>query len=83
MDRSQGRRDESLAQSGGVCPSCGGSGVLRTDAAGYRTCLECVGQGALPRFETSGFAPAVAVRAAGQRRLRGFRGDLSAWSSGG
>ena len=27
------------------CPTCGGSGVLRTDVSGYRTCLTCVGQG--------------------------------------
>ena len=27
------------------CPTCGGSGVLRTDVSGYRTCLTCVVQG--------------------------------------
>ena len=32
------------------CGTCGGSGVLRTDGSGYRTCLACVGQGVLPQF---------------------------------
>jgi hypothetical protein len=36
----------------GTCSCCGGSGVLRTENAGYRTCLECVGQGVKPRFQT-------------------------------
>jgi len=34
-----------------LCPRCGGSGVLRTNAFGFRTCLDCVGQGALARLE--------------------------------
>lgn len=34
------------------CIRCGGSGVLRTSEAGYRTCLDCIGQGALPQFSS-------------------------------
>ncbi len=30
------------------CPTCGGSGVLRLSAMGFRTCLDCAGQGMLP-----------------------------------
>jgi DnaJ-class molecular chaperone len=41
------------------CSCCGGSGVLRTEAAGYRTCLECLGQGRTPRFEAVFALPAV------------------------
>lgn len=81
MNRSQGRRAELGPQPGDLCSSCGGSGVLRTDAVGYRTCLVCVGQGTLPHFETSGFGSAVAAAVA-KPAGRGFRGDLSAWSSG-
>ena len=32
------------------CSTCGGSGVLRTDGSGYRTCLACVGQGVLQQL---------------------------------
>ena len=35
-----------------TCSCCGGSGVLRTESSGYRTCLECLGQWQKPRFET-------------------------------
>jgi DnaJ-class molecular chaperone len=48
-------RDPVSAPSGGrqtTCSCCGGSGVLRTETDGYRTCLECLGQGQKPRFET-------------------------------
>jgi hypothetical protein len=87
MDNTQGRRAERIPQPGDVCPSCGGSGVLRTDSVAYRTCLVCVGQGVLPQFEASGFSPAVVAAAAAAQarrpRRHGFRGDLSAWSSGG
>ncbi|MFM2174816.1 MAG: hypothetical protein RLZZ54_2743 [Cyanobacteriota bacterium] len=76
-----------------TCSCCGGSGVLRIDSSAYRTCLECLGQGQKPRFETvfglpdplapplsQPLAPPLAEPA---RRLRkGFRGDLSAWTSG-
>jgi len=72
------------------CPDCGGSGVLRTDAAGYRTCLTCVGQGTLPRFALTGFNPALLAAAeAGQvpsvpdRLAVKRRRRLSASSSGG
>jgi hypothetical protein len=81
MEASKRRRGGGSAQPGDSCPSCGGSGVLRTAAAGYRTCLDCVGQGRLPRFEAPPLLPIVDL----QRRRqpsRGFRGDLSAWSSG-
>ena len=43
---------EGRANPDSPCSCCGGSGVLRTEAAGYRTCLECLGQGRRPRFET-------------------------------
>ncbi|MFM8675175.1 MAG: hypothetical protein ACKOCA_09200 [Vulcanococcus sp.] len=66
----------------GACPTCGGSGVLRTDGASYRTCLDCVGQGSLPQFESSDELSLAMARAMGQRVNRGFRGDLSAWISG-
>ena len=77
MDRCKGERGQS-------CPQCGGSGVLRTNATTYRTCLICVGQGVLPRFEPSDVLPAVNGWRQGQRRGQkaGFRGDLSAWISG-
>jgi len=68
------------------CPDCGGSGVLRTDASGYRTCLACVGQGVLPRFETTGFRSALLAAAQpATDPLAGtpWRGEVSAWSSGG
>jgi hypothetical protein len=31
-----------------VCPSCGGSGMLRLGEQRFRTCLDCLGQGHLP-----------------------------------
>lgn len=66
------------------CLQCGGSGVLRTDAAGYRTCLTCVGQGSVPDFEAVDLAGAIAGRSSRWQSAarRGFRGDLSAWISG-
>ena len=94
MDRPPVRRAAFVPQPGDPCPDCGGSGVLRTDAAGYRTCLACVGQGMLPRLDTAGFSSALAspevaspeVAAAAskepavvRRRCQG----LSAWSSAG
>ena len=88
MDRSDGRTTKAQAMPGDTCPSCGGSGVLRTDASGYRTCLDCVGQGSLPLYEASGFPPPAQVFAAPAEVLRrrtwrgGFRGDVSAWTSG-
>ena len=66
----------------GACSSCGGSGVLRTDGASYRTCLDCVGQGAVPRFESSDELSRAMARAMRRRVNRGFRGDVSAWTSG-
>jgi hypothetical protein len=66
---------------GDRCPSCGGSGVLRITALRYRTCLECVGQGALPRFESPGRLPA-SLLLGSRGWTGGFRGDLSAWTSG-
>ena len=88
MDRTDGRRAKGQAMPGDTCPSCGGSGVLRTDASGYRTCLACVGQGYLPLFESSGFPPAGQILATPAEVLRrsvgrsGFRGKVSAWTSG-
>ncbi|MEY4298013.1 MAG: hypothetical protein RLZZ423_1192 [Cyanobacteriota bacterium] len=88
MDRPEGRRGQAQAGPGDTCPACGGSGVLRTDASGYRTCLECVGQGSLPRYEASGFPPPAPLfgtpaEVLGRRvRRGGVRGGLSAWTSG-
>jgi DnaJ-class molecular chaperone len=31
-----------------VCPSCGGSGMLRLGDQRFRTCLDCLGQGHVP-----------------------------------
>ncbi|MFN4864988.1 MAG: hypothetical protein ACK5GZ_01495 [Cyanobium sp.] len=31
-----------------VCPSCGGSGMLRLGDQRFRTCLDCLGQGHMP-----------------------------------
>ena len=31
-----------------MCPSCGGSGMLRLGDQRFRTCLDCLGQGHLP-----------------------------------
>lgn len=81
MEGSKRRREHGILEPGDCCPSCGGSGVLRTAAAGYRTCLDCVGQGVLPRFEAPLLLPAMELPRRRQTR-RGFRGDLSAWSSG-
>lgn len=81
MEAAKRRRQTGIPQPGDCCPSCGGSGVLRTAAAGYRTCLDCVGQGALPRFEAPPLLPNPELQRRRQVR-RGFRGDLSAWSSG-
>lgn len=93
MDRLPGRRAGFAAQPEGPCPECGGSGVLRTDAAGYRTCLACVGQGTLLRFEVSDFSSALAAAAAAdviaaepaldELAVRRRRRGVSAWSSGG
>jgi DnaJ-class molecular chaperone len=73
-----------LMEAGETCPSCGGSGVLRTDSAGYRTCLECVGQGVQPDFQRQALAasPAVLSQWLARSSRSGFRGDLSAWISG-
>lgn len=50
------------------CGCCGGSGVLRTEAAGYRTCLECLGQGRKPLFETVlGLPSALSASTSGAR----------------
>jgi hypothetical protein len=81
MDRSDGRLGGVWPMPGDPCPSCGGSGVLRTTATGYRTCLTCVGQGTLPCFEASPFPPPAEVLRR-RRRAAGFRGELSAWTSG-
>ena len=70
---------------GRCCSSCGGSGVLRTDSAAYRTCLECLGQGQTPIFETVfGFPDPVPPPAAEacQRLPKGGRADVSASTSG-
>jgi hypothetical protein len=88
MDRSSGSRAKAQALPGASCPSCGGSGVLRTDASGYRTCLDCVGQGSLPRYESAGFPVPAEVFAPPEDAPRtrfwrgGFRGEVSAWTSG-
>jgi DnaJ-class molecular chaperone len=82
MDRLQRAQDTPAEGLQGACPSCGGSGVLRTDGASYRTCLECVGQGVLPQFEASDALSVAMARAMGRGVGRGFRGDLSAWISG-
>jgi DnaJ-class molecular chaperone len=47
MARSEGLSGGFLTQQSSTCSSCGGSGVQRTDASGYRTCLDCLGQGKL------------------------------------
>lgn len=49
MARSEGRGSGFLDSQNTVCSSCGGSGVQRTDASGYRTCLDCLGQGKVLR----------------------------------
>lgn len=81
MDRIPGRLGAAGAPSAAVCCSCGGSGVLRTDAASYRTCLNCLGQGRLPAYEPPAFLPPAEVL----RRRRwsdGVPSAVSAWSSG-
>jgi hypothetical protein len=63
------------AQSNGsACTCCGGSGVLRTEAAGYRTCLECLGQGQSPVFETVFGLPDPAAPPAAEPCKRWARG---------
>lgn len=67
-----------------ACSCCGGSGVLRTEAVGYRTCLECLGQGQTPVFETVfGLKDPAAPPAAEpcKRWPRGARADVSASTS--
>ena len=51
MVRSRTRQGPEGAGSGRLCNCCGGSGVLRTDSAAYRTCLDCLGQGQRPLFD--------------------------------
>jgi hypothetical protein len=80
MDRSEGNRSNGNPNQ--VCLQCGGSGVLRTHATAYRTCLDCVGQGLLPRFDTSGLLPPATAWRRRHGWTGGFRGDLSAWTSG-
>ena len=68
-----------------TCSCCGGSGVLRTEAAGYRTCLECLGQGQAPVFETVFGLPDPAAPPSSepcQRVPRGGRAEISASTSG-
>jgi hypothetical protein len=68
-----------------TCSCCGGSGVLRTEAAGYRTCLECLGQGQTPVFETVFGLPDPAAPPTAepcQRPPRGARAEISASTSG-
>ena len=70
---------------GESCYCCGGSGVLRTESAGYRTCLSCLGQGQLPVFErVLGVSdPAVSPELDLYQRLpKGLRSDISASTSG-
>lgn len=33
-----------------ICSRCGGSGRLRINDDSFRTCLDCLGQGVMPRF---------------------------------
>jgi hypothetical protein len=89
MNSSSSRTIARQGGAGSTCSCCGGSGVLRIDSSAYRTCLECLGQGQKPRFETVfGLpdplaAPLAPPLAEPSRRLtKGFRGDLSAWTSG-
>jgi hypothetical protein len=72
------------SEAGETCPSCGGSGVLRTDSAGYRTCLECVGQGVQPDCQRQPLAASPAALSQWLKRSsrKGVRNDLSAWISG-
>jgi len=66
---------------GETCSSCGGSGVLRTEPAGYRTCLCCLGQGQTPVFDTVvGLPDPVALPA--PKPLQRLRAKLSASTSG-
>ena len=91
MSGSSSRTTAHQGGAGSTCSCCGGSGVLRIDSSAYRTCLECLGQGQKPRFETvfglsDPLAPPLPLPqplAEPSRRLsKGFRGDLSAWTSG-
>ena len=72
MARSRALQGPNAEGAGGVCTSCGGSGVLRTDSAAYRTCLDCLGQGQRPRFEMVFALPGMP---------RDGRCNLSAWIS--
>ena len=70
---------------GRACSCCGGSGVLRTEAVGYRTCLECLGQGQTPVFETVFGLPDPAAPPVAEPRKRWPRAacaDISASISG-
>jgi hypothetical protein len=40
--------DQTSAALRQVCPSCGGSGMLRLGDQRFRTCLDCLGQGHMP-----------------------------------
>jgi len=59
--------------------------MLRTDASAYRTCLECLGQGQKPHFESVLGLPDPLAKSAlepRQRLAKGISTDLSAWTSG-
>lgn len=75
----QPRSDSSALGSparGMVCPSCGGSGMLRMGDQRFRTCLDCLGQGRLPVMAA---APTVAeVLHLDSRRLNAAASSVAA-----
>ena len=56
MARSEKRGKETGEQGSQPCSCCGGSGIQRTQTAGYRTCLQCVGQGTVLLINASSSA---------------------------
>jgi len=56
MARSEEQGNTAMNQGAQPCPGCGGSGIQRTQTAGYRTCLQCVGQGTILLISASSSA---------------------------
>jgi DnaJ-class molecular chaperone len=81
MARSEGRRSGFLEDQNITCSTCGGSGVQRTDATGYRTCLDCLGQGKVLRSHGQDLVNAALAERVNRGRSRSRTSKLNASTS--